>query len=80
MSVYVGPWVEYRHADDCEQGGCPGHRVRSVELDYSEVIHFYFDEEKAARYVVDANEWAAMQESDVPFEQRKRYRSTEEAV
>ncbi len=82
MSVYVGSWVDYRCDDDCRFEGCPGHRMRSVLSDYGEAVAFEVEEEGGVvtRYHIEGAEWRAMVEAaSVPFDQRRRYKSSEEA-
>jgi hypothetical protein len=63
MSEYVGPWVEYRCANDCRQEGCPGHKVRSIETDTECLV---FEDEVGKRDYFDDEKWAAMVKSVVP--------------
>lgn len=58
MSHSIGPEVEYRCSSDCQQSGCPGHKIREVFDRSTDIYDFVIDGE--SRYLFDENCLAAL--------------------
>lgn len=61
MSTSYGKVVEYRCLNDCRQEGCPGHTLRAVHHNTSDVLSFEIDGK--SEYWFDYNTFKAMIES-----------------
>jgi hypothetical protein len=62
MGLTTGHWVDYRCTNDCQQTGCPGHRVREVFDRSSDVLSFEFDDGTVESW--DTSRWAAMKAAE----------------
>lgn len=58
MSRARGPEVEYRCSYDCQQSGCPGHKIREVFDRSTDTYIYEIDGEPA--YYFDENVLAAL--------------------
>lgn len=61
MSRARGPEVEYRCSSDCQQMGCPGHKIREVFDRSTDIYTFEIDGKQ--EYIFDENLFAALLEA-----------------
>jgi len=43
MSTTYGQEIKFRHLNDCEQVGCPGHTMKAVHHNTSDTLSFEID-------------------------------------
>lgn len=63
MGQNYGPWVEYKCFNDCNQLGCPGHRVREVFCRSSDTLRFEVEGREDVWF--DVNQWEAMKQAEL---------------
>jgi hypothetical protein len=63
MGKYYGPWVDYTCINDCQQSGCPGHKVRETVCRSSDVLSFEFDDGHVEYF--DEERWKAMKAAEL---------------
>lgn len=61
MSTSYGKYVEFTCLNDCDQLGCPGHKVRAVHRNTSDTLSFEIDGK--VEYSFDYHVFAAMVKS-----------------